>query len=300
MDPREVIEMKPEGIFVPNITPFDKQGEIMYDALEELVEHWIGCGVSGIVANASTGEAPYLSREEKRRVIEFMVERVDGRVRVFAGTGAMGTRETIILTSDAQGAGAEAALVTTPFFFKPSDDEIYGHYTDLMSAVDLPVILYNVPKFTGYSINPVVVAQIAEECSSLVAMKDSGGSPGTMAEVIRLCGDRINALSGSADMILPTLMLGGKGAIIAVGNVIAKECVELMNAYKGGDLAEAGRHQHTASYVNKVLVRELPQIAAIKAALNLKGFRAGEPRRPLNPVPPETVNQISGALKHVL
>lgn len=289
--------MKPEGVYVPSITPFDERGEIVFDALEKLIEYWVDGGVSGIVANASTGEAPYLSREEKKKIIEFMVEKVDGRAQVFAGTGSMGTRETISLTRDAKEAGAEAALVTTPFFFKPTGDEIAMHFINLLDAVDLPVILYNVPKFTGYSVDPKTVAKIATESSGLVAMKDSSGNPGTMAEVIRLCGDRINALSGSADMILPTLMLGGKGAIVAVANVIPAPCVGIVEAYKGNDLAAAGEGQHTASYVNKVLVRENPQIAAIKTALNQMGYGAGAPRKPLTPLDDAVAEKIRAAMK---
>lgn len=291
--------MKPTGVYVPTVTPFDGHGEIMFDALENLIEHWLSGGVSGLVANASTGEAPYLSRDEKRRIIEFMVEKVDGRAQVYAGTGAMGTRETIALTRDARDAGAEAALVTTPFFFKPTGDEIADHYLALLNAVELPVILYNVPKFTGYSVEPGTVARIAEESSGLVAVKDSSGNPGTMAEIIRLCGDRLNALSGSADMILPTLLLGGKGAIVAVANVIPVHCVGIVEAYGRGDLAEAGKGQHTASYVNKVLVRENPQIAAIKAALNQMGYEAGSPRRPLKPLDEATAEKVRVDMRDV-
>ncbi len=276
-----MIKLKPMGIYVPNITPFDRKGEIKYDALGKLVDYWTRGGVSGIIANASTGEAPYLSRTEKIQVIEYIREHADPKVHVYAGTGSMSTWETIELTREAENAGAEAALITTPFFFKPSDQEITQYFVDVINAVDLPVILYNVPKFTGYSVNPKVVSDIAEECSGLAAMKDSSGNPGNMAEVIRLCGDKINCLSGSADMMLPTLMLGGKGAIVAIGNIIPEEAVALYKAYKAGDLEAAGKYQHKASYVNKVLVREHPQIAAIKYAAYEKGFDAGVPRKPL-------------------
>ena len=279
-----MIKLKPEGIYVPNITPFDKKGEILFTALDVLIEHWIKSGLSGMVVNASTGEAPYLSRKEKRELIEYVIDKVNGRFKVFAGTGSMSTRDTINLTKDAKDVGANAVLVTTPFFFKPSEDEIYNHFIALMNTVDIPVIIYNVPKFTGYSVKPDTIAKIAEESSLLVALKDSSGNPGNMAEVIRLCGDKINALSGSADMILPTLMLGGKGAIVAVGNVIPETCVKLYQAYKIGDLETAGTMQGKASYVNKILVRENPQIASIKAALNWKGFNAGLPRKPLMPL----------------
>ena len=294
-----LMTLKPEGIYVPNVTPFNKKGEIMYDALGELVEYWIKGGITGIVANASTGEAPYLSREEKVEIIQYIKEKAGKRAKVYAGTGAMSTWETIELTKDAKDAGAEAALVTTPFFFKPSEPEITQYFIDLINAVDLPVILYNVPKFTGYSVSPKVVANIAEECSGLVAMKDSSGSPGNMAEVIRLCGDKIYCLSGSADMMLPTLMLGGKGAIVAIGNVIPDDCVALYKAFKKGDESMAGKKQHTASLVNKILVRELPQIAAIKTALNQKGFNAGVPRKPLTELSSDAQKTVKAAMMQV-
>jgi len=288
-----------EGIYVPNVTPFDVEGSIVFDALGELVEFWIRSGVSGIVANASTGEGPYLSREEQRSIIEYVVRKVDGRVQVIAGTGAMGTRETIELTKEAADAGAQAALVTTPYFFKPTDEELFQHYARVLGATNLPVILYNVPKFTGYSISPRVVARIASECSGLAGIKDSSGNPGTMAEVIRLCGEKISCLSGAADMILPTLTLGGEGAIVAVGNVIPGHCVSLYKAFRRGDLAEAGRQQLTASFVNKVLVTENPQIAAIKAALNKMGYRAGAPRGPLLPLAPKADEAVADMLRQV-
>ena len=117
-----MIILKPEGIYVPNVTPFNNEGEIMYDALGELVEYWIKGGITGIVANASTGEAPYLSRDEKIKIIQYIKEKAGNRAKVYAGTGVMSTWETIELTKDAKDAGAEAALVTTPFFFKPRNE----------------------------------------------------------------------------------------------------------------------------------------------------------------------------------
>jgi len=276
--------MKLEGIFVPNVTPFDERGEIEFGTLADLVEFWLEAGVSGLVVNASTGEGPLLSREEKRVLIEFVKEKVDGRGMVIAGTGAIGTRETIELTRDARDLGADAALVTTPFFFKPTEEELLDHFIALDAAVDLPFILYNVPKFTGYTVAPRLVDRISRECANMVGIKDSSGSPGAMAENIRLFGDRVSVLSGAADMTLPTLALGGRGAILAVANFIPEVCVGLHGAARRGDLEEAGRSQQLVSYVNKVLVQEHPQVAAVKAALGLKGRAAGIPRRPLKPL----------------
>lgn len=270
-----------EGIYVPCVTPFDAKGEIDFNALGELVGFWISSGVSGIVVNASTGESIYMSKEEQQKVLTYVLEKVGCKGQVIAGTGAMGTRETIQQTREALNAGAEAALVTTPWFFRPSEEEIYQHYSALLSAVDLPVILYNVPKFTGYSVAPRTVARIAEQHSGLIGIKDSSNSPGNMAELVRICGDKVACLSGAADMVLPTLGLGGRGAVLAVANVIPGTGLELFKAYRDGDQGKAGKRQHILSYVNKVLVSDLPQVAAIKATLNQMGYRTGTPRKPL-------------------
>ncbi len=287
-----------EGVYVPNVTPFNASGEIQYEALGELIEYWIGAGVSGIVTNASTGESPYLSRKELTEVLGFVLEKVDGRVQVIAGTGTMATRETIELTRDSKNAGAEAALITTPYFFRPTEEELYRHYAAVLSAVDLPAILYNVPKFTGYSIAPKTIARIAEDCSGLAGVKDSSGNPGNMAEIIRLCGDRIACLSGAADMFLPTLSLGGRGAVLAIANVVPGTCVELHQAFRRGDMATAGKRQRTASHVNNVLVASFPQVAAIKSTLNRMGYKAGAPRQPLLPLIEAQEKAVTEALKN--
>jgi 4-hydroxy-tetrahydrodipicolinate synthase len=225
-------------------------------------------------------------------VISYIIDKAEGRLQIFAGTGAIGSRETIINTKEALDVGAQAALVTTPFFFKPSDREIYQYFSDVLVKVDIPVILYNVPKFTGYSINPSVIKMISDEHSNLVGVKDSSGNPGTMAETIRLCGEKISCMSGAADMILPTLMLGGKGAVVAVANVIPDICVKLFNAFTSKNLSEASKNQGIASYVNRILVLENPQIASIKEALNQRGFKAGIPRKPLLPLDEIVKKQI--------
>ena len=289
--------MELNGIFVPNVTPFTGQGHIDYEKLGDLVDFWLESGVSGIVVNASTGEASLINREERVELIGYVNDRMSGKGRLIAGTGAIGTRETIELTRDAKEAGAEAALVAPPFFFRPTDMEVYSHFTSLASSVDLPLIFYNVPKFTGYGVPPRVVNRIVDECSTVVGIKDSSGNPGNQAENIRLFGSKISVLSGAADMTLPTLTMGGKGAILAVANAIPETCVALYQAAVKGDLEEAGRLQLKVSYVNKVLVREHSQIASVKAALASRGHPAGVPRRPLRPLPPGEDRQVVEGFK---
>ena len=292
-----MIDLKPTGINVPSVTPFNAKGEILYDKLGELLEFWIEGGISGVVANASTGEAPYLSNDERVKIIEYLVEKADGRVNVYAGTGAPSLWKSIEYTKEAKAAGAQAALVTTPYFFKPTSDEIAQYFIDLMDKVDIPVIMYNVPKFTAYSVSPYVVAKVAEECSNLVAIKDSSNNPGNMADIINLTGGKINALSGTSDMILPTLMMGGAGGIVAIGNVVPRICANIVDGYKKGDLKTAGANQLMASWVNKIVVRDYPQIPAIKAALSQMGVDAGVPRKPLTGLPEETAKKIKAELR---
>ena len=277
--------MELKGIFVPHVTPFDEQGEIDKEALIHLIEFWLGAGVSGLVVNSSTGEGPLISREEKQGLLKLVREHVDGRGLVIAGTGAIGTRETLELTREAKDLGADAALVTTPFFFKPTEEELFQHFASLTESVDLPVILYNVPKFTGYTVSPRIVDRISRECGNVVGIKDSSGNLGAMAENIRLFGDRINVLSGAADMTLPALVMGGKGAILAVANAVPHTCVALYKAVVNGDLEEAGRLQMLLSYV-----------AAVKTAISLKGLNAGVPRRPLSPLSEEEASDVRAAL----
>lgn len=291
--------MKLEGIFIPNVTPFREDGGLDKEALSSLMEYWMEAGISGLAVNASTGEGPLLSREEKAELLELAVERVRGRGIVIAGSGEIGTRETIELTKDALDIGADAALVITPYFYRPTDEELYRHYSTLLSKVDIPVILYNVPKFTGYSIKAGVIKRIAEEHSNLIGVKESGGDPGTLAEIINLVGERLSVLSGSGDTLLPALTLGGKGGVLAIANVIPEICVALYKAYKRGESVEAGRLQVVISALNKVLVRDLNQASALKKALNLMGRWAGYPRPPILPISQAEEEKVIEALVRI-
>ena len=289
-----------DGIFVPHVTPFTREGELDEEALRTYVRFWVEGGVSGLVSCGSNGEAPYLSRQERRKVIETVVDEADGKVPVVVGTGSMSTRETIMFTEDAKDLGVDAALVVTPFYFKLSSREIYEHYRALLETVDIPVVLYSVPKFTGFSLEPTVISQLVSEYENVVAVKDSSGSISTITEIIRLVGDKISVLAGAADVTLPTLMLGGRGAIIAVANVFPKVCSSLYEAFRRGDYEEAGKLQRRVSYVNEVLVKRYNQLSAIKEALKLRGLPGGYPRRPALPLESEERKDVENMLRVML
>jgi len=288
-----------EGIFVPHITPFDGKGEVDWEALRDLVEFWIKGELAGLIPCGSNGEAPHLLREERKRVIEIVVDAANGRVPVIAGTGAISTKETIQLTRDAEDVGADAALVVTPFYFKYSMKEFYAHYSAVIEAVDIPIILYNVPKFTGFSIQPELVHKLVNEYSNIIGIKDSSGSLSQISELIRLVGEKIAVLAGTADVVLPTLMLGGRGAVIAVANVDPKLCSSLYKAFKNGKFEEAVKLQRKISYLNEVLVKRYSQLSAIKEALNLKGLPAGYPRKPALPLENPEKEKIKELLSEI-
>ena len=286
------------GILVPHVTPFTREGNLDLEALRTCVKFWLQNGVSGLVPCGSNGEAPYLLREERRKIIETVVEEAGGKIPVVAGTGSISTRETVLLTEDAKDLGVDAALVVTPFYFRTSTKEMFEHYRALLDSVDLPLVLYSVPKFTGFSLEPTLVSKLALEYENVVGLKDSSGSTGTIAEVIRLVGDRISVLAGAADTILPTLMLGGQGAIVAVANVFPR-IRQLYEAFRSGDYEKASLLQRRASYINEVLVKRHNQLSAIKAALGLAGLPAGFPRRPTLPLAAAARKDIEDLLKSI-
>lgn len=273
-----------EGIFVPNVTPFTRKGRLDLEALRACVRFWIQSGVSGLVPCGSNGEAPYLSRLERKKVIETVVDEVNGKIPVVAGTGSMSTRETILLSKDAEDLGVDSVLVVTPFYYKLADREILEHYRNVLESINIPMVVYNVPKFTGVSLEPAVIYQLASENERLIGVKDSSGNIAVVTEIIRLVGTRISVLAGAADLALPTLKLGGKGAVIAVANVFPVLCRNLYETFRSGNPENADRLQKRLTFVNDVLVKRHNQLSAIKEALRMRGIPGGYPRKPALPL----------------
>jgi len=288
-----------EGILVPNITPFTRVGRVDLKGLRTCTRFWLEGGVSGLVPNGSNGEAPYLSRQERTKVIETVVDEVNDKVPVVAGTGSTSTAETILFTKDAADVGVDAALVVTPFYYKLNSQELFEHYRSVAEAVDLPIVVYSVPKFTGVSLEPAFISRLAEASKNIVAVKDSGGNLGAIAETIRLVGKKLSVLAGSGDIVMPTLQAGGAGAVVAVANVFPELCSRLYMAFKKGDFEEAGKLQSRVSYANEVLVKRFNQLSAIKEAMTFKGLPAGYPRRPALPLAGAEKECLLSALKEM-
>jgi 4-hydroxy-tetrahydrodipicolinate synthase len=288
-----------KGIFVPNITPFTKSGGLDTESLKKCVRFWLEGGISGLVPCGSNGEAPYLSRQERKKVIETVVNEANGKVTVLAGTGGMSTQETIALTKDAADVGADAALVVTPFYYKLSTEELFQHYRCVSEAVDLPIVVYYVPKFTGISLEPVFMHRLAVEDKKVIGVKDSSGNLGAITETVRLTGERFSVLAGTADTVLPTLFAGGKGAVVAVANVFPALCSQLYQSFKAGKLEKAARLQSSVSFANEVLVKKFNQLSAIKEAMKMKGLPAGYPRRPALPLTDAEKKTLETLLKEI-
>lgn len=288
--------MKINGILPPHITPFNKYEEVDEQALRRLIHFWLDNGVSGLVTCGSNGEAVYMTREERRKVAEVVVDEVNGKVPVIVGTGAPSTRETIHLTKDAKDIGADAALIVTPYYYTPNEEELYKHYKHILETTDFPIVLYSVPKFTGYSLNINVVKRLVEGYSQVVGIKDSSGLVGRISDLIAQVGDRISVLVGTGDIILPGLVMGATGAVVAIANVAPKLCSNIYNTYLNGDLESAKRLQNIANQLNELLIKRFNQISSIKEALIQLGQPAGLPRKPSLPLDSEACEEIRNFL----
>ena len=273
---------KPHGIIPPHITPFKRNGDIDEEALRRNVDFWIGEGVHGLATCASNGESVYMNAEERRTVLRIVLDQVNSRVPVIAGTGAPSTRDAIAQTRIAKDLGVDAALIVTPYFLTPKQEEILEYYRDILESVDLPIILYNVPKFTSVNMEPWVVAKLAEH-SNVVGVKDSSGDMRQMQSLLNLANDRFSVISGAGNLVFPNLASGGQGGIVAVANVVPSKCVQIYEKYAAGELEEAAKIQSEIVALNDFLTKQ-HGIPAIKAALSLIGQDGGYPRKPLLPI----------------
>ncbi|WP_461863028.1 4-hydroxy-tetrahydrodipicolinate synthase [Thermococcus sp.] len=288
-----MIEML-EGIFVPHVTPFDEDEEINMEILSELIQYFEDAGISGFVTLGSNGEFPYLSRAEKLGVLEAVRNATERPL--IAGVTENSTKETLELARKAWDIGVDALLIAPPFYFKPKDSELFAHYSSIAGKVDAPVIIYNVPKFTGINISLDVIERLVGEHSNIIGIKDSSGSIGRITELIRRVGDEIAVLAGTADVILPALMLGASGAVVAVANVAPRLCVELYNAFTEMKLERARKLQILINHLNEVLVKRLNQVSAIKEAMNMRGLSVGYPRMPSLPLSEEEIQEVERVL----
>ena len=281
-----------EGSFVALVTPFKDDESLDEAKLKELIEFQIDGGIHGIVPCGTTGESPSLSEEEHDRVIELTVETVNGRVPVIAGTGSNSTTRTLRATEHAKAAGADAALIVTPYYNKPNQQGLYAHYMKVADSVDIPIIIYNVPGRCGTDILSDTVARLAEQ-PNIVGLKEATGELKRASEVVSMCPDDFVVLSGDDINTLPILSVGGKGVISVVANVDPADIAETCNAFKAGIIELARKLHYKTMQLAVDLFIETNPIPA-KTALMLMGKLNGKLRLPLAPLTPanqETLRQ---------
>ena len=223
------------GLYVALVTPFI-DGKVDYNALTDLVLFHLDMGTTGLVPCGTTGESATLSDEEKRRIIETVINTADGQCKVLAGTGTNDTADTIEMTRFAQEHGAEGALIVTPYYNKPMQEGLYRHYRAIADAVDLPIMLYNVPSRTTVNLSSETVIRLAEH-ENIVAIKEASLNLNQVCEILRGCD--IAVLAGDDAYTLPIMAMGGTGVVSVVGNIVPKDMLALVEAVASGNYAEA-------------------------------------------------------------
>lgn len=268
-----------KGSIVAIVTPFTANGAIDEETLRELVEFQIVNGTDGIVPCGTTGEASTLDYEEHDRVIEIVVEQAKKRVPVIAGTGSNSTKEAIEITEHAKRVGADGALLVTPYYNKPTQEGLYQHYKAVAEAVALPQILYNVPGRTGVNMLPETVARLAD-IPNIVGIKEATGSLQQASEVIALCGDRMEVLSGDDFITFPLMACGGSGVISVTANIMPKEIAAMVDAFNAGAMEEARQlHLKLLKISTAMFIETNP--TPVKTALGLMGKCRPDVRLPL-------------------
>ncbi len=270
-----------KGAITALVTPF-KNGRVDEEAYRALIERQIRAGIHGLVPCGTTGESPTLSHDEHKRVVEILIDQVKKRVPVVAGAGSNSTAESLELTQHVQDAGADYALIITPYYNKPTQEGLFQHYKTIASRTRIPIVVYNVPGRTSVNLLPETMARLAE-LPNIVGLKDATGNLTQGAQTLELCGDKITVLSGDDFTVLPLLAIGGQGVISVVSNVVPADMAGMCNAFFKGDL-EAARKLHYKMWPLMEAMFYETNPVPVKTALKLLGLITGEVRQPLCPL----------------
>jgi len=286
---------KAEGIIPAVVSPVDERGNLRESSFRRLINYLIENGVHGLFINGSQGEFYALTLEEKQKVLEIAIDEVNGRVPVYAGVGAVTTREAVKLAQMAEKAGAQALSAITPYFIKPDEDELYEYYLEIANSVSIPILLYANPSRTNVSLSVRLVSRLAE-VDNIVGIKDSSGDLTLTAEYIRLLSHKgFQVLAGRDTLILGTLVYGGTGAIAATANVVPMLVVSIYEYFKKGDLKSALEAQYKLAPLRIAFdLGTFPVV--IKEALRLIGFDLGSAIRPVKEIKPEKREELKKIL----
>lgn len=279
------------------VTPFNQQGEIDFIATKALINHLIANGTDGLVVAGTTGESPTLDTQEKIKLIKFVVEVVNGRVPVIAGTGSNDTRASINLTKSVEETGVDGVMLVTPYYNKPSQEGLYQHFKTIAEATSLPVMLYNIP---GRSVVNMTVETIVRlsAIDNIVSIKEASGDLNHMTQIISQTPSNFSLYSGDDGLTLPVLALGGAGVISVSAHIIGNEMQEMIKNFKTGNLDVAASMHRTLLAIMEALFAA-PNPAPVKAALNMRGIDVGGVRLPIIPLNKEETKTLQRAIQPI-
>lgn len=285
-----------KGSIVALVTPFVGNGEINEVKFKHLINWHIDNDTDAILVCGTTGESATLTHEEHKKLIEIAVREADKRIPVIAGCGSNSTQEALDLTMYAKKTGADYALVITPYYNKPTQEGLYQHFKKIADSVSIPIIIYNVPSRTGSNILPDTVARIYRNCKNIAGIKEASGSLDQITKIMTLVDDEFLLFSGSDEIILPILSVGGAGVISVVANIMPKETRKLVASFMEGDIEEAKRLQLYLYDIIKILFIETNPIP-VKTALGLMGLMEPHLRLPLCKMSETNLEKLASVLK---
>lgn len=283
-----------KGSIVAIVTPF-KDGKVDEKKLAELVDFHVSNGTNGLLPCGTTGESPTLTHDEHERVVEICVEASNGRIPIMAGSGSNSTAEAISLTKHAAKVGADAALIVTPYYNKPTQEGLYRHFKAVAECSDLPIILYNIAGRTARNIEPDTMARLANDCKNIVGVKEASGSLDQMQTIKMLCPEDFLLLSGDDALTLPLLSIGGVGVVSVAANIVPKDIAGLVEAFNSNKFEEAKKMHYKLLPLVKALFLETNPIP-VKTAMSLMGLCSGEMRLPLCPMADSTLAKLKKVL----
>lgn len=283
-----------EGTTVAIVTPF-KNGEVDEQTLRDLVEFHVEKGTSAVLPCGTTGESPTLSHEEHDKVIEICIDACKGRIPILAGTGSNSTAEAIRLTKHAADAGADGALVVTPYYNKPMQEGLYQHFKAVAESVDIPIVLYNIPGRCSRNIEPETMCRLATDCKNIIGVKEAAGSLEQMQKIIDICPKDFIVLSGDDAMTLPLLKIGGKGVVSVVANFIPQDVNAMIDAYNSGNEDEAqAMHDKMLPLIESMFCETNP--APVKTAMEMLNMCSADLRLPMWPITEKSRAKVKNAL----
>ena len=285
-----------KGAGVAIVTPMKADGEVNYDVLGEMLEAQIQGGTDAIIICGTTGESATLTEEEHSAVIRYAIKKVNKRIPVIAGTGSNCTATAIKLSKEAEKDGADGILLVTPYYNKATQNGLITHYTAIANAVNIPIILYNVPSRTGCNLLPETIAKLVKNVKNIVGVKEASGNISQIAKVKLLCGDDVDLYSGNDDQVVPILSLGGIGVISVLSNVAPKETHDMVMDYLNGDMEKAREMQLKALPLIDALFSEVNPIP-VKKAMSFMGWEAGPLRAPLSEMEDAHAEVLKQAMK---